>query len=79
MLREPKKAEHTVQVRKDKKSGRFQFVKLEERIAAGGPHQPARQEGGRRTHPWCLISGGDRGTGRCAPSRAARVLDVVKS
>ena len=33
MLREPKKIEHTVQVRKDKKSGRFQFVKLEERIA----------------------------------------------
>ena len=33
MLREPKNAEHTVQVRKDQKSGRFQFVKLEERIA----------------------------------------------
>jgi hypothetical protein len=33
MLREPKQAEHTGQVRKDKKSGRLQFVNLEERIA----------------------------------------------
>jgi hypothetical protein len=38
MLREPRKAEHTVQVRKDKKSGRFQFVKLEERIAPTNCH-----------------------------------------
>ncbi|MBI3466374.1 MAG: hypothetical protein HY000_25460 [Planctomycetes bacterium] len=33
MLREPQKAEKAVQVRKDKKTGRFQIVKLEERIA----------------------------------------------
>ena len=38
MLRDPKQAENTVQVRKDKKSGRFQFVKLEERIAPANCH-----------------------------------------
>ena len=33
MLREPAKADCTGQVRKDKNSGRFQVIKLEERIA----------------------------------------------
>ena len=33
MLREPKKSERPSQFRHDRKSGRFQFVKLEERIA----------------------------------------------
>jgi hypothetical protein len=33
MLREPQKTEKAVQVRKDKKTGRFQIVRLEARIA----------------------------------------------
>jgi len=33
MLREPKKVEPSVQVRRDNASGRFQLLKLEERIA----------------------------------------------
>jgi hypothetical protein len=33
MLREPKKTEQTTPVRKDKATGRFRVVKLEERIA----------------------------------------------
>ncbi len=33
MLREPRKTEQPVQLKKDKQTGRFQIVKLEERIA----------------------------------------------
>ena len=33
MLREPRKTEKPVQLKKDKQTGRFQIVKLEERIA----------------------------------------------
>ena len=33
MLREPQKAEKPVQLKRDKQTGRFQIVKLEERIA----------------------------------------------
>ena len=33
MLREPRKAEKAVQIRKDKRTGRFRIEKLEERIA----------------------------------------------
>lgn len=39
MLREPRPVEKKVEVRKDKK-GRFQVVKLEERIAPGGHTNP---------------------------------------
>lgn len=40
MLREPQKAERSVQVQKDKKSGRFQVIKLEERIAPAAHYNP---------------------------------------
>jgi hypothetical protein len=42
MLREPQKSQPQVQIRKDKTTGRFQVVKLEDRIApAPGPrHGP---------------------------------------
>jgi len=51
MLREPKKVEHTVQVRKDRKSGRFQFVKLEERIAPAAHTNPhGKKVGGGHIH-----------------------------
>ena len=40
MLREPQKTNQSVQVRKDTKSGRFQFVKLEERIAPAAHYNP---------------------------------------
>jgi len=40
MLRESKKAEPTVRVRKDQKPRRFQIVKLEERIAPACHYNP---------------------------------------
>jgi hypothetical protein len=43
MLREPRPSEKKVQIRKDKK-GRFQLVKLEERIA------PKNSQGGKHGH-----------------------------
>ncbi len=48
MLREPKKVEKTAQVRKDQKSGRFQFVKLEERIAPACHYNPQGKKVGCR-------------------------------
>jgi hypothetical protein len=53
MLREPVKAEQTVQVRKDTKSGRFQFVKLEERIAPAAHYNPhGKKVGDGSTGNW---------------------------
>jgi len=53
MLREPKKVEQTAQVRKDQKSGRFQFVKLEERIAPACHYNAqGKKVGCGNTHNW---------------------------
>lgn len=55
MLREPRHTKDSPRVRKDKRTGRFQIVKLEERIApAPGT---GRTEGGK--------CNGDHGHGLC--------------
>jgi hypothetical protein len=53
MLREPKKVERPSQLRRDRKPGRFQFVRLEERIAprnGGGCHY---NPNGKKVGPHC--------------------------
>lgn len=55
MLREPRKTKQAVEVRKDKQTGRFQIVRLEERIAPS--HKLGHGHGGGKGHDSCHRGG----------------------
>lgn len=63
MLREPRKTEKPVQLKKDKQTGRFQIVKLEERIAPF--HAGNHGKHGGPGHDSCHLNPHDKLVGNC--------------